>query len=144
MPAGRELTEQLMDNVCDDSFAKELAEISESENFKLKNRYMHNKKTMAFADKKRMAVDERSVRDMLRNSHIFRSKIEQEVPTYTDLQNNTQFEYGLLTYLREGAAGELADLVKEVGIERKTTPFFNMEMMRQYRDNMVHDSDSQL
>ena len=63
MPAGRELTEHLMDNVCDDSFAKELAEISESENFKLKNRYMHNKKTMAFADKKRMAVDERSVRD---------------------------------------------------------------------------------
>jgi len=38
---------------------------------------------MNFADKKRMPVDERNVRDMLRNQHSFRDKASKEVRTYT-------------------------------------------------------------
>jgi len=86
---GKELTSRLMDTIVDESFEKELAEISEAENFALKNRYKHQRETMDFADKKRMPVDERSVRDMLRNQHIFRNKIDDELPTYTSMQESS-------------------------------------------------------
>jgi len=98
---------------------------------------------MQYADKKRMKVDERSVRDMLRNQHIVRQKLNEEVPNYTSQQESSQFEHGLLTYLREGAYGELGALVKEVGIQRDTIPFYNLENFRKYKDNMIHDSDEQ-
>ena len=140
---GTELTATMMDRLVDDSLERELAEISEAENFALKNRYKHQRETMDFAEKKRMPIDERSVRDMLRNQHIFRTKANQEIPTYTSMEENSQFEHGLLTYLREGAYGELGELVKEVGIKRDTIPFFNLEKFRQYKDNLVHDSDHQ-
>ena len=140
---GKEVQAAMMDSVVDDSFEKELAEISEAENFAIKNRYKHQKETMDFAEKKRMPIDERSVRDMLRNQHIFRTKANSELPTYTAMEENSQFEHGLLTYLREGAYGELGELVKEVGIKRDTIPFYNLEKFRQYKDNLVHDSDHQ-
>ncbi len=140
---GKEVQAAMMDFVVDDSFEKELAEISEAENFAIKNRYKHQKETMDFAEKKRMPIDERSVRDMLRNQHIFRTKANSELPTYTAMEENSQFEHGLLTYLREGAYGELGELVKEVGIKRDTIPFYNLEKFRQYKDNLVHDSDHQ-
>ena len=140
---GEELTQQMMDEVTSEDLLKELAEVSEAENFALKNRYRHQKTTMNFADKKRMPIDERSVRDMLRNQHHFRNKMRRELPTYTAQQENTQFEFGLLTYLREGAYGELGDLVKEVGIKRDTIPFYNLAEFRKYKDNLVHESDNQ-
>jgi len=93
----------------------------------MKNRYRHQRMTMDYADKKRMPIDERSVRDMLRNQHHFRNKIKKEVRTYTKEQENSQFEHGLLTYLREGSYGDLGDLVKEVGIKRDTIPFYNLD-----------------
>ena len=54
---------------------------------------------------------------------------------------SSQFEHGLLTYLREGAYGELGDLIKEVGIQRDTIPFQNLVEFRKHKDNLVHDSD---
>jgi hypothetical protein len=140
---GQELSEQLMNEVTSEGFLKELAEISETENFVLKNRYKHQKDTMNFAEKKRMPVDERSVREMLRNQHHFRNRMNTELPTYAAQMESTQFENGLLTYLREGAYGELGDLVKEVGIQRDTIPFYNLTEFRKYKDNMVHESDGQ-
>jgi hypothetical protein len=98
---------------------------------------------MNFAEKKRMPVDERSVREMLRNQHHFRNRMNTELPTYAAQMESTQFENGLLTYLREGAYGELGDLVKEVGIQRDTIPFYNLTEFRKYKDNMVHESDGQ-
>jgi hypothetical protein len=62
----------------------------------------------------------------------------------TAVAENPQFEYGLLTYLREGAFGELADLVKEVGIKRETIPFFNLTDYRKLKENMLQESDNQL
>jgi len=55
----------------------------------MKNRYRLNKTTMQFADKKRMPIDERSVRDLLRNQHLFRVKMNKEIPNYTPMQENT-------------------------------------------------------
>ena len=45
--------------------------------------------------------------------------------------------------MREGAYGELGDLVKEVGIQRDTIPFYNLLQYRQHKDNLIHDSDHQ-
>lgn len=38
---GQGLTEKIMDAATDDTLLKELAQLSETENFALKNRYMH-------------------------------------------------------------------------------------------------------
>ena len=57
----------LIDNDCDDEYKKKLAKLSEEENFALKNRWMHQKKTMAYADKKRMPIDRSKVVDLLRH-----------------------------------------------------------------------------
>jgi len=67
MIEGQDLRERLMDQVVDTSTLKRLAEVSEAENYALKNRYRHQRLTMDYADKKRMPIDERTVRDMLRN-----------------------------------------------------------------------------
>ena len=132
-----------LDVLLDPQPLRELAKVSEEANHAIKNRYIHDKKTMQYANKKRMATDERTVRDMLRNQHIFRNRIVNEIPNYQRMRENDQFEHGLLTYLREGAYGELGDLVKEVGIKRDTIPFYNLTQYRQFKDNLIHDSDHQ-
>jgi hypothetical protein len=44
---------------------------------------------MKYADPKRMPVDENKVVDLLKNQHIFRNKLNKEVPNYTDrIQNH--------------------------------------------------------
>ena len=43
-----------------------------------------------------MPVDERKVRDMLRNQHIFRRAILDEVPNYEEAEKHSQQEHGLL------------------------------------------------
>ena len=128
--AGQELSQALMDEAVDNSALEEIAKLSETEHFNVKNRYRHQRQTLDYADKKRMPVDENTVRDMLRNQHIVRWKIENELPTYSSMMNNNQFEYGLLQYLYEGAYGELGDLVKEVGIQRSSIPYYNVEKFR--------------
>ena len=85
-----------MDQTVDDTQLKELAQLSETEHYNMKNRYRHQRQTMDFAEKKRMPIDENSVRDMLRNQHIFRWKMENELSTYTHEKDKAQFEYGLL------------------------------------------------
>ena len=65
-----------MDEAVDNSALEELAKVSEKEHFDVKNRYRHQRETLDYAEKKRMPIDERTVRDMLRNQHIVRWKIE--------------------------------------------------------------------
>jgi succinylglutamate desuccinylase len=67
---------------------KRLSDVSEEENYAVKNRYLHQKRTMDFADKSRMPVDERKVKDMLRHQHEFRRKIEDDVPNYESLRRD--------------------------------------------------------
>ena len=138
-----EYTKRAMDDVVDDSLLVELSKRSEKELFDVKNHYRHQKLTMQYADKSRMPIDERNVRDVLRNQHIVRQKINQELRTYTEIQETSQFEHGLLSYTREGAWGELKDLLTEVGIRRDSIPFYNLERMREGKDKLVHGSDDQ-
>lgn len=40
---------------------------------------------MDYAEKKRMPIDESKVKDLLRNQHIFRNKMNAEIGTYQKL-----------------------------------------------------------
>lgn len=63
--------------------------MSEDENFALKNVWMHNKKTMKFADKSKMPIDQSKVVDLLRHQNSFRKKMVDELQTYWEYQNST-------------------------------------------------------
>lgn len=75
-------TQELIDNDCQDDLKVKLAKLSEEENFALKNRWMHNKKTMKYADKKKMPIDKSKVVDMLRHQNVFKKKVIDEIETY--------------------------------------------------------------
>ena len=114
----KQTSNELIDAACSNEFAAKLAKISEEENFALKNRYKHQKDTMQYADKKRMPISKDKVRDLLRNEHIFRDKINTEIETYSKFQDNTQYENGVLTYVNEAAWGGLRDLLKDIGVNK--------------------------
>ena len=65
---------------CSDEFEKKLAQLSEKENYAAKNHYLLQKRVMRYGDKKRMAIDEKKVRDLLRHQHDFRAQIEDQIP----------------------------------------------------------------
>lgn len=113
-------TNELIDQACSDDLKKKLAKKSEEENFALKNRFQHEKKTMKYAKKEKMPIDQSKVKDLLRNQHVFRAKVNEEVETYNADIDNTQFANGVLTYINEAAWGDLRDLLKDVGINRQT------------------------
>ena len=48
---------------------------NKSDDYMLKNRYRFQKTTMDFADPKKMPIDESKVKDLLRNQHVFRDKM---------------------------------------------------------------------
>lgn len=82
MDAEKQLSNDLIDAACSDETAKRLAKLSEEENFALKNRHKHQNDTMKYAKKERMPISKEKVKDLLRNEHIFRDKINNEVGTY--------------------------------------------------------------
>ena len=79
---GEENLEDLYEHLAHRTMEKELAAKSEKENYDVKNRYRHQRRTLAWADPKRMPVDERKVVDLLRNQHIFRDKMNEEIGTF--------------------------------------------------------------
>ena len=121
--AGEAGLDQHLDTVVNRTLEQKLAKVSEQENYNVKNNYRHQQKTMKYADPKRMPVDENKVVDLLKNQHIFRNKLNTEVPNYTDRIQNHQFENGVLSYLSNIAKGEMLDLVREVGINRDSMQF---------------------
>jgi hypothetical protein len=130
-----------MNQLSDNTEEKRLAELSEVENHNLKNRYRHQRRTMDYADAKRMPVDERKVKDMLRNQHIFRHKANEEIGTYQQNIDNPQFENGVLSYLNEAAHGDMRALLNDIGMNRDNLQFMNLSKMRKLSDNHSHDTD---
>lgn len=102
-----------------------MAKISEKERFAAKNYFLHNKRTLEFADKRKMPVDERKVKEMLRHQNEFRLNIEDQIPNFERVKRKTQYKYGLLLYLAESAAGEVKELLDEVYVRPDTLPFIN-------------------
>jgi hypothetical protein len=137
-----QLSNDLIDEACSDELKKQLAKVSEEENFALKNTFKHNKDTMNWADKKKMPIEKSKVKDLLRNQHIFRDKMNEEIDTYSKFQENTQFENGVLTYVNEAAWGDLRDLLKDVGINKQTIQFANVADIIKKKDSKLHASDA--
>lgn len=131
----------LIDDACSDAMKTRLARMSEDENFALKNAWYHNKKTMKFADKKKMPIDQRKVVDMLRHQNIFKHKIVSELDTYFEFQNNPQFENGVLTYVNEASWGDLKELLLDVGISRHNTPYTNVAELQKIHGNYLSQDD---
>lgn len=134
-------SKNLIDQSCSDELKKQLAKISEEENFALKNRFKHDKDTMKYADKKRMPIEKNKVKDLLRNQHIFKDKISQEVGTYREWEENTQFEKGVLTYANEASWGDMREMLNDLGINRQTIRFANVSDAVRRKDARIHESD---
>ena len=90
-----------------------------------------------------MPIDQRKVKDLLRNQHVFRAKIDQEVDNYNEELNNNQQANGVLTYINESAWGDLRELLNDIGINRQTIRFANVADILKAKDNNVNDSDPQ-
>jgi len=133
---------QYLDQLCDGNVERELAKLSEAENYAAKNHYVHKNRTLKFADAKKMPVDERKVKDMLRNQHIFRDRMNSEIGTYQDQLDKPNLEHGILTYVNEAAYGEMRDLIRDVGINKDSIPFYNIDRMEVKNKNLIHGSDS--
>ena len=78
----------LIDEACSNATKERLAKISEEANFAMKNTYKHQQDTMKYDDKKRMPIEHTKVRDILRNQHIARYRIDDEIGTYTQFKEN--------------------------------------------------------
>ena len=88
--------DDFIERICSNDIEERLAKLSEVENTNMKNRYRHQRKTMQWADPKKMPVDESKVKDLLRHQHLFRDKMNVEIGTYQSLQDNPQMQNGVL------------------------------------------------
>ena len=88
-----------------------------------------------------MPVDESKVLDLLKNQHIFRNKIHDEITTFRKGEENTQFENGVLQYLSNAAHGEMQDLIREVGINRDTIQFTSVNDWVEAHGKLMYPSD---
>lgn len=79
------VNDDIIHSMVSKEFETELAQISEEENFNLKNRYRTQMKTIDYADKSRLAVDEAKLRDVLKNQNSFRQKFNSEIGTYEEV-----------------------------------------------------------
>lgn len=72
---GDSITPSLLNQMIFNTNEEKLAKISEEENYNAKNRYRLQRKTLDFAEKKRMPIDESKLRDVLRNRPTFRVRM---------------------------------------------------------------------
>ena len=82
------MSESLLDEMAFQRVEKMLAQLSEEENFNMKNRYRLQKQTLDYADKKRMPVDETKLRDVLRHQGFFKDRFNKDIGTYKHVQHN--------------------------------------------------------
>lgn len=90
-----------------------------------------------------MPIEARKVKDILRNQQYVREALEEDIETYRDEQDNTQFENGLLTYVNEVAYGDLRELLKDVGVNKETINFTNVADYMKIKETRVHPNDRQ-
>jgi len=116
-------TNDLIDDACCDYKEIALAKIAEDATFMVKNRYYHNHTVMKYAEKSKMPIDARKVKDVLRNQNVMRERIRTDVNTYEDYKEHTNFEAGVLTYANEAAFGDMRSLLNDIGISELTLPY---------------------
>lgn len=89
---------------------------------------------MEYADKKRMPIDERKVKEILRNRPALVSQMREEIDTYEPYRDKNQFSNGVLSYLNESAFGDMRALMDDVGIVNAAIPFMNVSDIQKKRD----------
>ncbi len=99
-------------------FEKSLAKKVLEEQFNQKNYYRNHQKKLKFADPKRQPIDERKLKDILRNKPQFRHHILNEVGNYDGLKDNIMHEHGIMTYLHDSHWGDMKALIKDIGIKK--------------------------
>lgn len=139
---GDKFTECILTDYTYQFTEKALAKISEEENYLAKNRYRLDKTKLDYADKKRMPIDAKKVKDLLRNKPAFTAKIREEIQNYEQDRENPQFQHGILSYLNEAAWGEMRDLLNDIGVKNENIPFANVGDYQKRRDSeYIHQSD---
>lgn len=125
-----------------DVWEKKLAKISEEENYAAKNAYVHKNRVLQFQDKSKMPIDEQKVKDILRNQHIVRDRMNSEIGTYQEEIDKPNYDHGLLTYINEAAYGEMRDLIRDVGVTNENIPYYSTDRIKGYMmKNSMHESD---
>lgn len=61
--------------------------------------------------------------------------------TYQDQIDKTYMDHGILTYVNEAAYGEMRDLIRDVGINKDSIPFYNTDRTEYNMKNHTHASD---
>ncbi len=79
---GDDTTSLILDEMTQKNLEQRLAKLSEEENFNAKNRYRLQRKTLDYADKSRMPIDESKLKDVLKNQATFKVAINKEIGTY--------------------------------------------------------------
>lgn len=141
MMQNKSASARLLDAVTDDSALQELAELSEVEKMNEKNNYRHKRRTMDYADPKKMPIDERKVADVLRNQHIVRNKANSEIGTYQANEDNIQFDNAVASYINEAANGDMRALLNDIGMSRDNIQFMNLAKMRKLKEQQTHTTD---
>uniref|UniRef100_A0A7S3MZA8 Uncharacterized protein n=1 Tax=Strombidium inclinatum TaxID=197538 RepID=A0A7S3MZA8_9SPIT len=145
LDADKQRSLNMIDAACSDSNIKALAKASEEENFNTKSYHRLENRHLRHADKKKMPIDARKVKDILTNKHMYRAKVGSELPTYLMNMEDNQLQKGIMTYMLETAWGKKKDLLDDIGLAKSTNKFLSYTDYRKMTDDaLVNPTDGQL
>lgn len=101
---------------------------------------------MNYVRKEKTPIDKSKVKDLLRSQHIFRHKINEEIPTYSKfLEGSKEWENGILAYMMYGADEGMREMIDDLGISWNTNRYeSNLERDIKRMDGGLHESDKHL
>lgn len=135
---------KLIDEACSDVLKKKLSKISEDENFAVKNAYNHETETMNYAKKEKMPVDSRKVTNAVRQQHLYRAQINNDINTYAEEQENVGFEEGILTFVAETADGDMRNLLNDIGVFKGKNFGNNIDTLTNIEDNALEEYEDKM
>lgn len=116
---------------------EKISKVSEEERFNLKNRYRLQRSRLDFVDKKRLAVDQMKLKDVLKNQPTFRGRFQKEIGTYEETQKNPQLQHAILSIVNDLAWGDMRALINDVGIHHETLQYDNAATLTKAREDMT-------
>jgi len=120
---------------------KKLAGLQEREAYLAKSRYKLDLETMQYADKNRMPVDKKKLKNVLRQRSKVFDSIMSEVPNYEehrkvgDIRQNTLVISGIL----DRAIGGQKDLFNEVGLKPNQLAYKGPDQIQSEIDGYIED-----
>jgi len=130
-----------LEDLVNKKLEKKLAGIQEREAYLAKSRYKLDLETMQFADKTRMPVDKKKLKNVLRQRSKVFDSIMSEIPNYeehrkiTDIRQNTLVISGIL----DRAIGSQKDLFNEVGLKKNQLIYKGPDQIQSEIDSYIED-----